>query len=135
MPEHIDYDPVSLAILISSLIFSPKVSVLVGPYIIIWVGSTVGAYLSLSAKKVETRRGGIMYFLSMNGIAMIATVPISMLVRSHVSQDIEVRWVLGIVALVLGGVGFRWPTVLMSIVRFVAPKWLEAVLNRGSKNE
>ncbi|MES2959815.1 MAG: hypothetical protein V4792_16620 [Pseudomonadota bacterium] len=96
-------DIVSLAIAVAALLFSPELSALIGPYVVILIGATLGAAWGASRRAPTTRAGSLLYVGGMVCVAVLVTVP-----AAHLSArflGVHLHWLLGPVAAVVGGLG------------------------------
>lgn len=107
-------DIVSLAIAVAALIFSPELSALIGPYVVILIGATLGAAWGASRRTPGTRTQSLLYVLGMVGLALLVTVPAAELSARFLG--VHLHWLLGPVAAVIGGLG---PDYMLDRVRAV----------------
>lgn len=101
-------DPVNVAVAIAALIFGPTLAGIVGPYAVIFLGSTVGAAWSLGRRKPGPRTGAAWYFLRLNATAALVTVSLANIAAQWVGTE-ESHWLLAPIALAVGLVGDDWP--------------------------
>lgn len=111
-------DPVSVLIALAALVFSPNVAAVVGPYAVIWIGATLGAYWALGVREPCTRAKALRFFLAINAMAMLLTVPLAVAARPYLPAALDEQWIFGPMALGIGLVGDRWPKVLWGLVSF-----------------
>lgn len=110
-------DPVSVLITLAALFFSPQVAAIVGPYAVIWVGSTLGAYYALGTREVTSRSQGVKFFLVANAWALLLTVPAAYFLKPYISATLDERWIFGPAALLIGLFWERLPKWALSFVR------------------
>jgi len=111
-------DPVAVLVLLAALVFSPAVAAVVGPYLVILLGSTLGAYFRLGQREPSTRASALRFFLAANGAAILFTAPLSYAAQKYL-PGFEVNWLLGPMAFGIGLVGERWPLIGQWVVRKV----------------
>ena len=111
-------DIVSVAIAFFALVFSPELSALIGPYVVILVGATLGAAWGASRRPASTRGSSALYVAGMVGLALLVTVPAAELSARFLG--VHLHWLLGPVAAVIGGVGPDW--MLERIRKLIASK-------------
>lgn len=104
-------DPVTAAIAIGGLIFSPALSDIVGPYAVIVLASGVGAAWSLGRRPSDTRAGAAGYFALICGTAMFVTGGMADLAAQWLGLA-DSRVLLAPVSLLFGGVGYSWPALV-----------------------
>ncbi|WPG35124.1 hypothetical protein [Variovorax sp. EBFNA2] len=112
-------DPVAVLILFATAVFSPAVAAVVGPYLVILLGSTLGAYFRLGQRPSSTRAEGLRFFLAANCAAILFTVPLAVVANKYL-PGVEVNWLLGPMAFGIGLIGDRWPQIGQWIARKVA---------------
>jgi hypothetical protein len=102
-----------------------------GPYLVILLASSLGAYYRLSQRGETSRWKAVAFFLAINATACLVTVPASMLADAYTPRGIEASWLFGPVAFGIGLVGERWPAVLRWMAGRVQAKFdvlLDAVI-------
>jgi hypothetical protein len=107
-------DPVSVLVLLAARVVSEEMSRIVGAYAVIWVASTIGAYFALGARDPSSPMTGsssVAFFLAVNAVALLLTVPLAMLGASYLPASVDDRWLFAPMALGIGLVGDRWPRV------------------------
>ncbi|WP_026346317.1 hypothetical protein [Variovorax atrisoli] len=109
-------DPVAVLVFIAALVFAPDVAAVVGPYLVILLGSTLGAYFRLGQREPTTRAKALRFFVAINGVAILLTVPLSVMAHRYV-PDVEAAWLFGPMAFAIGLVGERWPLLGMWALR------------------
>lgn len=110
-------DPIAVLVVVASAIFSREVAEVAGPYLAIFLASSLGAYYRLGqrsdmheAGNPPTRWAALRFFLAVNLGALLFTVPVAKLAQSYLPSD-ETGWLLMPLAFGLGLVGERWPLV------------------------
>ncbi len=104
-------DPVSVSVIVAAALFAPEVAHVVGPYVIILSASTIGASFALARRKQTTRLSAMWFFLQVNGIAVLLTASGAAIANTFYPIPDERTW-FAPVALGLGFIGDRWPSVL-----------------------
>lgn len=112
-------DFVSVVIFVATLIFSPEVANVVGPYLVILFASTIGASFALARRDKTTRWGAFWYFARVNGVAIFLT---GFVAAAAVSQwpVVHERSLFAPIAFLLGLAGEDWPDIA---------KWAAGKLN------
>ncbi len=104
-------DIVSVFVFIASLLFSPEIANVVGPYMVIILASTIGASFALARRERSTRLSALGFFLRINGLAILLTVGLAAIAQSW-GPALQERVLLAPIALVLGFIGDDLPKVL-----------------------
>lgn len=104
-------DPVSVSVMVAAAMFAPEVAHIVGPYVIILAASTIGASLALARREKTSRMSAMWFFLQVNGLAVLLTATVAAIANSFYPIPDERTW-FAPVALGLGFIGDRWPSVL-----------------------
>lgn len=112
-------DPVTVAIAIATGLFGSTAAQYVGPYAVIIVGALIGAAWSASRRDPGSRIGTAAFILLLIGLAVLVSVPLAEVAARYVGQDS--RWMLGPVAVVVAGVGERWPALVRATWRRNSP--------------
>jgi hypothetical protein len=111
-------DAVGLGVFVASLVYSPSVAAVVGPYIVIILASVIGASFAVRRAEKTTRLAALGYFLRVAGLAVLITVSIATFIGNNYTGWTE-RALIAPVALVIGAVGDDWDKLLRAIVRGV----------------
>ncbi len=111
-------DPVSVLIAFAAGLMSERVAAVAGPYAVIWIASTLGAYYALGSREPTSRSQGVKFFLAVNATALLLTVPLSLAAKPYLPDNLDERWIFGHMALCIGLVGDRWPKVFAWLVSF-----------------
>lgn len=111
-------DIVSVFIALATLIFSPELSALIGPYVVILIGATLGAAWGASRRPPTSRFASLWYVLGMVGFALLITVPAAELSARFLG--VHLHWMLGPVAAIIGGLGPDW--MLERVRKLIASK-------------
>lgn len=93
--------PAVITALVTAVIGNQALAEVLGPYSIIVIGAMVGASFSTSGEETLTWGQTILHLTKVLGLALIATVPLSMLVI-HWFPYIESRWVFGPMSILVG---------------------------------
>lgn len=122
MGKNVDkLEPVNVAVAVFALLLSPEIADVVGPYAIILIASSVGAGWALGRRDASAKLGAFGYFLRLNFTAMIVTVGIASLLGRWLGHS-DPTWMLGPIALLIGGVGDDWPRLIDWAGRFFIRK-------------
>lgn len=117
-------DVVTVAIAVTTLLFGPAVAEFVGPYSVIFLGAALGGAWSASRREPDSRGSTVLHMALMIGLAVLITVPASSVASRQFG--IELKWMLGPVAVVIAGIGHDWPRVgswAVNLVRGMAESW------------
>ena len=101
-------DPVVVAATIASILFSPELAAVAGPYAVIIASSIVGAAWALGRRDSSSKLGAGGFMLRIVGTSMLVTVGVTKLIGWGMGVD-DPTWLLTPVALVVGGIGDDWP--------------------------
>lgn len=128
-------DPLALLVVLAGLIFEPRVAEVVGPYLGILFGSTLGAYYRLGQLRSKTaeaqpRPNAFAFFLSVNTGAFLFTFVLAKAAHAWV-PILESDWLLTPIALAIGLVGERWPAI-GAWAAGLAKRFADAAINRKS---
>lgn len=121
-------DVVTAATTLAGLLFAPAVADAVGPYAVILLGAVLGASISAGLRPPDARIGSVLHMCIWVGLALVLTVPASLLAVAYMPTGVEVRWVLGPVAILIAGIGHRWPEVAqwgLGLVRRLVERFVE----------
>lgn len=102
-------DLVTVSIALATALFGAKAAALVGPYAVIVLGAVVGGAWSTSRQPPTSWLASLGFIARVVGLALLITVPLASLVAQH--AGLQVTWMLGPVAAVIGGIGQDWPAV------------------------
>jgi hypothetical protein len=120
-------DIVTAAIALAGLVFAPAVAHAVGPYAVILLGAILGAAISAGLRPPDSRIGGATHMLIWVGLTVVLTVPASMVAVNYMPH-VEVRWLLGPMAILIAGIGHQWPDVVrwgLSLAKRFAERFIE----------
>ena len=113
-------DPTHVAVTVASAVLAPALAEVVGPYAIIFVASSIGASWALGRQAAMTRLKALLFFLRINSTAAIVTVIIADFLAKqlgYINGSSEGLWLIAPIALVIGGVGDDWPTLIQWVVK------------------
>ena len=113
-------DPTHVAVTVASAVLAPALAEVVGPYAIIFVASSIGASWALGRQVTMTRLKALLFFLRINSTAAIITVFLADFLAKqlgYISGSGEGLWLIAPIALVIGGVGDDWPTLIQWVVK------------------
>ena len=113
-------DPTHVAITVASAVLAPALAEVVGPYVIIFIASTIGASWALGRQATMTRLKALLFFLRINFTAAIVTSSIASALAKqlgYASGTGEGLWLIAPIALVIGGVGDDWPALIRWVVK------------------
>ena len=113
-------DPTHVAITLASAMLAPALAEIVGPYVIIFIASTIGASWALGRQATMSRLKALLFFLRINFTAAIVTASIASALAKqlgYASGTEEGLWLIAPIALVIGGVGDDWPARIRWVVK------------------
>ena len=113
-------DPTHVAVTVASAVLAPALAEVVGPYVIIFIASTIGASWALGRQATMTRLKALLFFLRINFTAAIVTSSIASALAKqlgYASGTGEGLWLIAPIALVIGGVGDDWPALIHWVVK------------------
>ena len=113
-------DPTHVAITVASAVLAPALAEIVGPYVIIFIASTIGASWALGRQATMSRLKALLFFLRINFTAAIVTSSIASALAKqlgYASGTGEGLWLIAPIALVIGGVGDDWPALIHWVVK------------------
>lgn len=113
-------DPTHVAVTIASAVLAPALADVVGPYVIIFIASTIGASWALGRQATMTRLKALLFFLRINFTAAIVTSSIASALAKqmgYASGTGEGLWLIAPIALVIGGVGDDWPALIHWVLK------------------
>ena len=126
-------DPVSVAVAISGVVFGSALASIIGPYAVIIIGSTVGAGWALGRRdETSLRFGAAWYFLRINATAVLVTVGLATLAGRWLGVT-DHSWLLGPIAMLVGGVGDDWPRLVRWVFLRVWRFWERRAGAEGNK--
>jgi hypothetical protein len=123
-------DPVSVAIALMTAALGPSLAPVIGPYAVIVLAATTGAAWSLGTREPGGRWSGVWYFTKINMTAIFLTVGIATAIGKAWPDFAGLYWILAPVAMMVGGIGDRWPLVGRWILRRFA-----RVIERRSESD
>ena len=113
-------DPTHVAVTIASAVLAPALADVVGPYVIIFIASTIGASWALGRQATMSRLKALLFFLRINFTAAIVTSSIASALAKqmgYASGTGEGLWLIAPIALVIGGVGDDWPALIHWVLK------------------
>ena len=113
-------DPTHVAVTIASAVLAPALADVVGPYVIIFIASTIGASWALGRQAAMSRLKALFFFLRINFTAAIVTSSIASALAKqlgYASNTGDGLWLIAPIALVIGGVGDDWPALIHWVVK------------------
>ncbi len=116
---------VSVVTMITSIIFTPELAAVIGPYAVILIAASTGAAFGLGRRGPSTRMDALRFYIRMNFLAALLTILICNLLETYVFRT-EVKWALIPVALAIGWIGDDWPRVfawVMDAGKRAALRW------------
>lgn len=105
-------DPVSVAILVASVLVSQQLAEIIGPYAVIVMAASTGAAWSLGRQGSTTRLGAVAYMAKINLTALLLTVGAAEFVGWMWPSFAGHKWILAPIALLVGAIGNEWPVVV-----------------------
>ena len=113
-------DPTHVAVTIASAVLAPALADVVGPYVIIFIASTIGASWALGRQATMTPLKALLFFLRINFTAAIVTSSIASVLAKqlgYASGTGEGLWLIAPIALMIGGVGDDWPALIRWVLK------------------
>lgn len=113
-------DPTHVAITVASAVLAPALAEVVGPYVIIFIASTIGASWALGRQASMSRLKALLFFLRINFTAAIVTSSIASVLAKqlgYASGTGEGLWLIAPIALMIGGVGDDWPALIHWVLK------------------
>ena len=104
-------EPVPAVVAIVTMVLSPSLAEIVGPYLVIILGAVTGTYFRISQRGPMGRMEALGFFVITAGVAMLLTVPLCEIVQRYIPARIEAEWLFGPMAFSIGLVGERWPLI------------------------
>lgn len=102
-------DIVSVAIAVATAIFQADTAGYVGPYVVIAIAAVLGGFWNATSRPPGSRLGVIGVLCGTLVLALLITVPIAEWASIRFGTHLH-GW-LAPVALVVGGIGSKWPRV------------------------
>lgn len=118
-------DLTTIFIALGTLLFGQGLANVIGPYAVIFLGAMLGGGWSLSQRDQTSRMSAGGYLILIVGLALLITVPLAILLE-HTFPYLEIRWTLGPVAAIIGGIGQKWPQVFkwgLGLLKGIAEVW------------
>jgi hypothetical protein len=104
-------DPVAVAVFLVGSLLGPEIAHVVGPYAVIFLGSTTGAAWALGRHEPMNRwHEFIWYFSKVNFTSLLVAVPLALLAINVFKLE-EANWLLVPISMLVGGIGDDWPKV------------------------
>jgi hypothetical protein len=122
-------DIVGLFVILAAFLFSPEVANVIGPYMVIIVGSSIGASFALSRREKSSRTSGFLFFLRIAGLAVLLTAGLAAIAHS-IRPDLNERLLLAPIAILIGWIGDGWPVVFKRVLS-VLWSFLDTVRGKG----
>lgn len=135
-PSSPNLDLVSVAVALLGVLLSREVAQIVGPYVVIFFGAILGASFAASRRPQTTRSRLLGFMATVVGLTLVITVPCAQIIAAWYPEA-EVRWTLGPVAILIGGIGSDWPKVaawFLGLVRTVVERWASTTEPRRPDN-
>ena len=127
-------DIVSVAIALTGAAIGNQLAPYVGPYIVIAIAGAIGASCFAFPRRDPTDwKSTLLFVVSMTLFACLFTVGASEALQFY--TNLEPRWTLGIIALIIGGIGQDWITVGKWIVSFIGRVFERRAGVDGVKND
>ncbi|MDR0458645.1 MAG: hypothetical protein LBH10_06445 [Burkholderiaceae bacterium] len=103
--------PVTALATLAAMVFSPQVSYIVWPYIVIVIAALLGAYFRLGQRGADTIGGAFAFFSVTAAVSILLTVPLCDLAHAWIFNSMELEWMFGPVSFCIGLIGERWPLI------------------------
>ena len=131
-PGSLDLTPVTVFTVIASSVFGVQMAAVIGPYIVIGIGAMGGAAVAIMQREGSGNVRAFVYFLAMTALAVLLTVPLSLLVVTFVTP-IQEQWLFAPVSFALGFAGDKWPAILSWVGTKVSSLVDVLIAARGQK--
>lgn len=113
-------DPPSVAITVMTIFFSPAMAQVAGPYVVIILGSFVGASWSLGSRHKTSRLSAAIFFVRMVFTAILVTVGLTKGLSALLGTGAEDSyWLLTPVSILVGGIGDNWRKIVVWGIKFL----------------
>lgn len=106
-----DLTPVHVFTVIASSVFGIQMALVIGPYIVIAIGAMGGSAVMIMQRTGDGNVRAFVYFLASALLAVLLTVPASMLAASFY-EPINEQWLFAPFSFGLGYIGDKWSAVL-----------------------
>jgi hypothetical protein len=93
-----------------ALVFSPALSAVLAPYLVIILGALLGTGWGLKRRTPDAPGGMFSFTALMLGTALIFTMPTAVWLQRYLGPG-AYQWLLGPLAVVIAAVGDDWPRV------------------------
>ena len=113
-------DPTHVAVTIASAVLAPALAEIVGPYVIIFIASTIGASWALGRQATMSRLKALFFFLRINFTAAIVTSSTASALAKQLGYASGTGEGLGLIApipLMIGGVGHDSPALIRWVLK------------------
>lgn len=118
-------DIVSVAIAVAAALFTADTAGYIGPYFVIMIAAVLGGFWSAVNQPPGARLGVLGVLVGTLALALLITVPIAEVASQRFGNHLH-AW-LAPVALVVGGIGSRWPRVFRWAVG-LGKRFVEALI-------
>ena len=106
-----DLTPVTVFTVMASSVFGVQMAYLIGPYIVIGIGALGGSAVMVMQRQGDGNVRAFVYFLAAAALAMLLTVPLSMMAES-LYTPLKAQWLFAPFSFALGYIGDKYPAVL-----------------------
>lgn len=91
-----------------ALVFSPALSAVLAPYVVIIVGALLGTGWALKRRQPASRGSTCLFALLMMGTSLVFTMPAAVYLQQYLPGSYQ--WLLAPLAALIAAVGDDWPT-------------------------
>lgn len=123
--NEVPIDPVSVSTVLIAWLFGVKVSVYLGPYLIIACAGLTGAVFSLNKRRVNARLKTGSFLLTMTSSSLLLTVPMAYLISSS-WPSVPMQWIISPVAIGIAYIGDNWTAI---------GKWVADVVKKAVESK
>jgi hypothetical protein len=108
--NEVPIDPVSVSTVLVAWLFGTKVSVYLGPYLIIACAGLTGAVFSLNKRRPHARLKTGSFLLTMTSSSLLLTVPAAYFISSN-WPSVPMQWIISPVAVGIAYIGDNWTAI------------------------
>jgi len=123
--NEVPIDPVSVSTVLIAWLFGVKVSVYLGPYLIIACAGLTGAVFSLNKRRINARLKTGSFLLTMTSSSLLLTVPMAYFISSN-WPSVPMQWIISPVAIGIAYIGDNWTAI---------GKWVADVVKKAVESK
>ncbi|WP_421885133.1 hypothetical protein [Methylibium sp.] len=108
-PPNADLSIIAVAVLVASTMFGPEVAAVAGPYMVIFAGAVLGAFINTARHQQHSLSRDLITFGCVVAFVMLTTVTAAdVLVHYTTMPPLVARNGLGLLAIAIGAIGEDW---------------------------